>query len=79
MDLIGKSMLLQYSKEYSGGREKAYVLSAKGQDYAKPFLASLDDVESRALDKLGTHKLHTLTALLLEYDQALSDALEKQR
>ena len=71
--------LLQYSEEHSKGREKAFVLSAKGRDYAEPFLASLEAVESRALEKLGTDKLHTLTALLLEYDQALGDALDEQR
>lgn len=71
--------LLQYSEEYSKGREKAFVLSVKGQEYAKPFLTSLENVESRALDKLGTGKLHTLTALLFEYAQALNDALEEQR
>lgn len=76
---LRESGLLQYSKEHSSGWEKAFVLSAKGQDYAKPFLASLDDVESRALAKMGTDKLHTLTALLLEYDQALNCALEEQR
>lgn len=71
--------LLQYSAEHSKGREKAFVLSAKGQAYAEPFLASLEDVESRALEKLGADKLRTLTALLLEYDQALKEALGEQR
>lgn len=60
--------LVQYSKEHFSGRGKVFVLSAKGQEYAKSFLAFLDDVESSALDKLRTHKLYTLTARLLEYD-----------
>jgi len=36
-------------------------------------------VESRAVELLGSDKLETLTALMLEYDQALQKALEESR
>lgn len=71
------AQLLEYSEEYSRGREKAFVLTEKGRDYAAPFLASLDGVEERALELLGEDKLRTLTALLLEYDRTLGLAMDE--
>jgi len=71
--------ILQYSEEYSQGREKAFVLSEKGQEYATPFLKSLDDVESRAVELLGADKIELLTGLLFEYDETLNRALEEKR
>ena len=74
-----KNGLLELSSKYSKGREKAFVLSAKGELYANPLLLSLDAVESDAVKLLGADKLQALTALLLEYDEALSKALEEKR
>ncbi len=74
-----KNGLLEYSREASNGREKAFVLSEKGEAYAAPFLVSLDTVESEAVERLGADKLQALTKLLLEYDEALSKALEEKR
>lgn len=71
--------ILQYSEEHSQGREKAFVLSEKGQTYAAPFLKALDVVESRAIELLGADKIELLTGLLLEYDEALNCALEEER
>ncbi len=71
--------LLQYSREHSSGREKAFVLSKEGEAYAAPSLASLDEIESGALERLGPGKLQQLTQLLWEYDQALSAAMDRQR
>ena len=45
---------------------KVFFLFEKGQEYAAPFLASLDTVKNRALGLLGKEKLQTLTGLLLE-------------
>ena len=70
--------ILQYSKENSVGKEKAYVLSEQGKEYATPFLESLDTVESRAIELLGEDKLEQLTELLLQYDGALTNALEEK-
>ena len=71
--------ILQYSKELSTKKEKAYTLSEQGKEYAKPFLESLDVVESRAIELLGEDKIETLTTLLLQYDTALTKALEEKR
>ena len=73
-----KNGLLKLSGEYSKGREKAFVLSEKGEDYAMPFLASLDTVETEAVKLLGAEKLRALTELLLEYDEALGKTLEEK-
>ena len=71
--------ILQYSKENSVGKEKAYILSERGKEYASPFLESLDVVETRAIELLGEEKIEMLTGLLLEYDAALNCALEEKR
>lgn len=71
--------ILEYDEALGTGREKAFVLTDKGSAYAAPFLRSLDTVEARALELLGEDKLLTLTGLLLDYDQALNQALEETR
>lgn len=76
---LRKDGILQYSEEHSKGREKAFVLTQKGKLYATPFLESLDNVENRALELLGSEKLQVLTTLLSEYDQALNNALDEMR
>ena len=42
-------------------------------------LDSLNAFEAKAAAALGEEKLEALTALMLEYDQALQDALEELR
>lgn len=74
-----QSGILEYDAESGKGREKAFVLSEKGKEYAAPFLQSLDIVERRALELMGKEKLQMLTDLLLKYDLALSTALEESR
>ena len=71
--------ILEISEKHSAGREKAFVLTEKGADYAQPLLNSMNTVESRAVELLGPEELETLTALMLEYDQALNRALEESR
>ncbi len=74
-----KDGVLEYDEGNSKGREKAFVLSTKGKEYAAPFLHSLNVVENRALELMGKEKLQTLTELLLKYDLALNTALEESR
>lgn len=71
--------ILQYSKEHSVAREKAYILSEQGKEYAAPFLESLDAVESEAVALLGEERLEQLTELLMQYGEALTKVLEEQR
>lgn len=79
MAALRNAGILEYDEDHSRGREKAFVLTAKGRTYAAPFLESLDEVESRAVQLLGEDKLQALTGLLIEYDQALNRALERAR
>ncbi len=79
MAALRKDGLLEYDEAHSKGHAKTFVLTAEGKEYAAPFLESLDEVESQALQLLGEEKLQALTGLLLEYDQALNQALEKSR
>ena len=71
--------ILIYDESLSVGREKVFVLSEKGREYAAPFLDSLDLVESGAMEILGKEKLNKLIELLLEYDMALNKALDESR
>ena len=70
---------LVYDVEKSKGREKAFVLSEKGEAYAAELLRSLDTIEDRALAELGKEKLRTLTELLFTFDSALNTALEETK
>ena len=67
--------ILIYDESLSVSREKVFVLSEKGREYAAPFLESLDLVESGAMEILGKEKLNKLIGLLLEYDMALNKAV----
>ena len=71
--------LLELSPENSKGREKAFVLTEKGEAYAQPLLDSMNRFEEQAVALLGDEKLAALTALMLEYDQALGQALRDVR
>ena len=71
--------ILIYDESLSVSREKVFVLSEKGREYAAPFLESLDLVESGAMEILGEEKLNKLIELLLEYDMALNKALDESR
>lgn len=74
-----KDGLLVYDERHSTGREKAFILSEKGKQYAAPLLASLNAVEDRALELMSKDKLQTLTSLMLEYDQALNTAFDESK
>lgn len=73
------SGILIYDEVHSKSREKAFVLSEKGKEYAAPFLKSLDEVESEALNILGDDRIVTLIELLSEYNRALNQALDSSR
>ncbi len=69
--------LLCDSPENSSGREKAYVFTAKGEEYAAPLLTSLGIVEEKAVEAMGACKIRKMTALICEYDNVLTAALEE--
>ena len=61
----------------SKGREKAFVLTQRGEAYAAPLLDSLTVVEQRAAERLGGEKLRQMIGMLLEYDRILRQALKE--
>lgn len=75
---LRKNGILTICEEHSIGREKAFVLTEHGHQYAEPLLNSIDAVELRSIELLGAEKVEQLTALMLEYDRALQQALEEQ-
>lgn len=71
--------LLEHSPKHSTGREKAFVLTPKGEAYARPLLDAMDTFEGRAVALLGEDKMAALAALMLEYDQTLAQAMQNVR
>ena len=69
--------IIKVSAEHSSGREKAFVLTERGQTYAAPLIASLNRVEERAIQQMGTERIQTMTELVQEFDFALNTALEE--
>ena len=72
-----KAGIITIDTQHSIGREKAFVLTEKGKNYAKPFLDSLNRVEARAQELIGQDKIKEITALLQEFDTALNTALKE--
>ena len=72
-----KNGLLTECPEQNSGREKAYILTAKGFEKATPLLSSIGEVEKKAALAMGLTKLDQLTALMSEYDNLLKTALEE--
>ena len=70
-----ESGLLDVSSEFGSGREKAFTLTEKGQEYARPFIDSLSRVEERAAELMGSDKIKAMTELVREYDRCLAAAL----
>ena len=71
--------MLAIDEAHSHGREKAFALTSDGEKWAAPLLTSLDEVEGRALHLMGADKLAMLTSLLLDYDIALTQAMDETR
>ena len=68
---------LSETPENRSGREKAYELTEKGKELAKPLLASIGAVERKAALDMGTAQLKELTKLIAEYGTLLSNALKE--
>lgn len=71
-----KDGLLRISPENCTGREKAFVLTEKGAEYAAPFMDELSRIEERAIDMLGQYKLEMMAQLVEEYTAALAAATQ---
>ena len=66
---------LTVSKKDSKGREKAFVLTEKGEEYARPLLSDLLGMESDAVHAIGAKTAETIAALINTYTHALKSGM----
>ena len=71
-----KDDILRPEPQLNIGREKAFVLTEHGQEYAGNFMDSISEMEVRAVSLTGTQKLEELLQLLSEHSQALQCAMK---
>lgn len=57
------------------GREKAFVLTDKGNKYFEKFMSDMNIVEENAVSLIGEEKMLLMTELILEYNSALKKSL----
>ena len=72
-----KDGIIEISEKYGKGREKAFILTEYGKEYAAPFIESLNNVEERAVEIMGKDRILAMTSLVQEFDMALGTALEE--
>lgn len=75
---LRKRGLLELNSEHCVGREKAFVLSPQGEQYAQPLIAALNQVELEALETFGKPALQAMIGDVLSYAQALETAMKTQ-
>lgn len=68
--------LLEQSSTHCMGREKAFVLSDQGKQYARPLLDGLNRVELQTLETFGKENIRSMVKDVLAYDQALETAMK---
>lgn len=73
--LMRERGLLQISAEHSVGREKAFVLTQKGWQYAMPLFEAMDGVEALAVEGMGKERIGEIIKLLTQYNRLLEKAL----
>lgn len=73
---LRKRGLLELSPEHCTGREKAFVLSDQGKQYAQPLLKALNQVELQTLETFGQENIRSMVKAVFSYDQALENAMK---
>lgn len=69
--------LLEISPEHCRGREKAFTLTEAGRAYAAPLLASLDRIETQAVEAFGGENLCKMAQAVALYGDALEQAVKE--
>ncbi|MCD8074591.1 MAG: MarR family transcriptional regulator [Lachnospiraceae bacterium] len=72
-----KRGLLTISPKQGSGREKAFVLTRKGQTYAAPLLDSLNKIEAQAIESAGCGTIRSLSESLMDFDSILKQSMEE--
>lgn len=73
---LRKRGILEQSPEHSPGREKGFVLSDQGKQYAAPLLEALNRMEMQAVETFGRKNIQFMVKELLSYDQVLQETME---
>lgn len=73
---LRKRGLLEQSPGHCMGKEKAFVLSEQGKQYAKPLLEALNRMEMQTLEIFGQKNIQSMVQAVLSYDQALERAMK---
>lgn len=68
---------LELSPRHCLGREKAFVLSEAGQQYASPILEALNQMETHAIQAFGPEKIREMVETVRAYDQVLQTAMDQ--
>ena len=56
--------IIEVSERYGKGKEKAFILTEYGKEYAMPFIESLNKVEERAVELMGKDRILSMTTLV---------------
>lgn len=67
--------LLELSPDHCVGREKAFVLSEAGKQYAAPLLHALNQMETQAIQVFGQEQVEKMVESVCAYDQVLQTAI----
>lgn len=62
---------------HRAGREKRFVLTEKGKEYAGPLLDSLTRIKRQAVERIGREHLRAMADSVLTYSAALQAAMEE--
>lgn len=73
---LRKRGLLELNSQHCTGREKAFVLSCQGKQYAQPLLDALNQVELQTLETFGQKNIRSMVKAVLSYDHALENAMK---
>lgn len=69
--------LLELSPDHCVGREKAFVLSEAGKQYAAPLLHALNQMETQAIQVFGQEQVEKMVESVCAYDQVLQTAMDQ--
>lgn len=76
---LRKRGLLELSSEHCIGREKAFIFSVQGEQYAQPLLDALNRLELQTLEIFGKTNLRSMVKDVLAYGQALEAAIKAEK
>lgn len=74
---LRKRGLLELNPEHCVGREKAFVLSEAGKQYAAPLLQELNQMETQAIQVFGQKQVQKMVEIVCAYDDVLQTVMDQ--